>query len=335
LALFWIGISLALLGLDGYLGWSAFRQISSQNYPTTDGVVTHSEVEQRAGGKHVEYSPNVQYRYAVAGKTFTGHRYRFGEVYALEGLAHQIVAGHPVGKHVPVYYNPGNPADALLRPGLDGGDLFLAAFLLPLNLVLFVIWAMMAGKLWRDKSKAPAGGAMTWNDGFQVRVRLSTVRPWIVAAIVAGLLAFAAIFVALGFGAPHPPMVMMVIAWCVILAGGLLGDIGCRWRLAQGGSDLVIDTTTRQITLPRMMGREMELAIPMGAITSIEVQRVERRSGRGASLSFYVLTFAFTDPSGSPCRERLLEWADQARTEALAAWLRELLRIEPSREVVG
>ena len=64
--------------------------------------------------------PNVKYRYTVAGKTYSGNRYRFGEIYSSDGIGYQIVAEHPAGKRVTVYYNPDDPADALLRPGLEG-----------------------------------------------------------------------------------------------------------------------------------------------------------------------------------------------------------------------
>jgi hypothetical protein len=222
LGLFALILSGTILVFDGYLGWSAYRQIRAQNYPTTAGAVTHSEVEGH-GGRHSNYSPNVLYKYAVAGKTYSSNRYRFGDVYAVEGKAHQIVGEHPVGKQVRVYYNPDDPADALLQPGVDGGDLFLATFLLPFNLLVVVIGSLLAGKVWRGSAKAPAGGAKLWDDGFQVRVRVSQTRPFVVAAVVAGLLAFGSLFVALGFGGPHPPMALMVAAWCVILVGGLLG----------------------------------------------------------------------------------------------------------------
>ncbi|MGO9108061.1 MAG: DUF3592 domain-containing protein [Thermoguttaceae bacterium] len=334
LGLFALILSGTLLVLDGYLGLSVYRQIRAQNYPTTNGVITHSEVTGH-GGRHSNYSPNVQYKYAVAGKTYSSTCCRFGDVYANEGIAHRIVAEHPLGKPVRVYYNPDNPADALLQPGVDGSDLFLATFLLPFNLVLLVIGSLLAGEVRRDSAKAPAGGAKMWDDGFQVRVRVSQTRPFVVAAVVAGLLAFGSLFVALGFGAPHPPMALMVAAWCVILVGWLLGYIVCRWRLAQGGSDLVIDTTAQQVTLPRIMGRKTEVTIPMRAITGIEVQKFERRGSRGETYYFYVPTFAFTDASGTPCHAKLVEWFDQACAEDLAAWLRERLRIAPPRGDVG
>jgi len=323
-----------ILVFDGYLGWTACRQIRAQNYPTAAGVVTHSEVEGH-GGRHGNYSPNVQYKYAVAGKTYSSNRYRFGDVYAVEGKAHQIVAEYPVGKQVPVYYNPDNPADALLQPGVDGGDLFLATFLLPFNLVMLVIGSLMAGKVWRGSTKAPAGGAKMWDDGFQVRVRLSYVKPFVIAAVVAGLLAFGSLFVAIGFGGAHPPMAVMVVAWYVILVGALLGYIGCRWRLAQGGSDLVIDTTAQQVTLPRILGRKTEVAIPTRVITAIEVQKVEKRGSHGEIYYCYVPTFVFTDANGATCHEKLVEWFDQACAEELAAWLREQFRIAPPRGDVG
>jgi hypothetical protein len=327
LALFALIVTGAILALDGYLAWVAYCQIRAQNYPTTMGVITHSEVESHAGGKRTEYTPNVQYRYAVAGNTYSSNRYRFGELYAYEGKAHQIVAEHPVGKQVRVSYDPDNPADALLQSGLDGGDLFLSMFLLPLNLVILVLGSLWAGQAWRRAAESPAGGARMWDDGFQVRVRLSQSRPYVVAAVVAGLLAFGSLFVALGFGGAHPPMTLMVVAWCVVLAAWLLSYIGCVWKLAQGGSDLVIDTTAQQVALPQTTGRNAVVMIPMRAITSVDVEQVEKRGSRGEKFSYYVPTLAFTDASGATCRAKLVQWFDRAKTEELAAWLRGQLRL--------
>ena len=74
---------------------------------------------------------------------------------------------------------------------------------------------------------------------------------------------------------------------------------------------------------------------PDGAITAINVQKVERRGSRGATFYCYVPTFVFTNASGATCQEKLVEWFDQASAEDLAAWLRERLRIAPPRGDAG
>jgi hypothetical protein len=332
-ALIWSSLALVF---DGFLGWSAYCQIRAQNYATTTGVVTHSEVERHAGGKNTTYSPNIKYTYTVAGKAYSGDRYRFGTGSSNDSSARRIVDEHPVGKQVPVYYNPDDPAEALLQPGLDGSDLFLAMFLLPFNLVMLAIWSMLAATAWGRLVGSPAGGAKVWDDGFQVRVRLSQVGPFAFGAVVAGLLAFGATFVVgFGFGGFHPPMPVMLVVWPVILAGGLVGYVGYRWKLAQGGSDLVIDATARQVTLPRTMGRTTAVVIPMRQIASVEVQRVEKRGSRGSVSYCYVPTIAFTDASGSTCHEKLVEWWGDARAEALATWLRERLGLSNRGAISG
>lgn len=55
----------------------------------------------------------------------------------------------------------------------------------------------------------------------------------------------------------------------------------------------------------------------------------------GKQVPVSVPTLAFTDPSGSPCQEKLVEWFDRARGEELAAWLREKLRADAAKKDLG
>ena len=205
-------------------------------------------------------------------------------------------------------------------------------FLLPFNLIILVAGSSVANKVFRGSAAIPASGVKVWNDGFQVRVRLSQMRPFTVAAVVSMIMAFVAIFVALGFGGAHPPLEVMVVAWYVVLAGWLLSYLACRWKQAQGGSDLLIDTTAGQVTLPRNMGRKAEVTIPTRSITSIEVQKILSRGPRGEMFYYYLPTLNFTDTGGSICQEKLFLTVSQTEAEALAAWLREQFQMDPHKE---
>ena len=67
---------------------------------------------------------------------------------------------------------------------------------------------------------------------------------------------------------------------------------------------------------------------------SVEVEEFEKADSEGApSYSYhYVPVVAFTDATGATRRERIVEWNSRAHAEGLVAWLRERLRIVPSRE---
>jgi hypothetical protein len=329
-ALFWSSITLVF---DGFLAWSAYCQIRAQNYAATTGVVTHSAVERQSDSEGSNtYSPNIKYKYAVAGKEYSGNRYRFGQDSSNDHSAQRIVTEHPVGKQVSVYYDPDRPSEALLRPGLEGSDLFMAMFLLPFNLVMLGLWSVIGGWVWARAVALPAGGVKVWDDGFQARVRLPPVQPFLAAAIVAAVTAFVATFVVgFGFGGFHPSMSVMCVVWAAILASGLLAYAANRWKLVRGDWDLVIDATDQQVTLPRTMGRKTDIVVRARDIASVEVQRVEKRGSRRDTIvtDRFVPTLTVTDRSGATRHEKLGEWWDQARAEAFAAWLRERLRIEP------
>jgi hypothetical protein len=312
------------LAADAFLGWNAYWQVRAQGFATTAGIVTHSEVESHQGDHGPVFSADLKYKYHAAGKQYSGDRYRYGQGSSNDDNARRIVADHPVGKQVAVYYHPGNPADALLRPGLDGSDLFLAMFLLPFNLVLLAVWSVLGGQVWYRMVQPPAGGAKVWDDGFQARVRLTQISPFAVGAVAAGVTAFVAIFiVAFGFGGFHPPLQVMHAAWPVILAAGLLGYVGYWRRLAQGGRDLVIDATGGKVKLPRTMGRKTDVVLPLADIRDVELQRVARGWSGNEPWYWYVPTLVVADAGGSPRHEKLVEWWNEGRAEGLASWLRD------------
>ena len=194
----------------------------------TSGTVISSVVEQHeSSGSHgvtYTYSPNIKYRYRIAGKEHIGDCYRHGQGASSDDSACKIVSEHPVGKEVAVYFNPVDPADSLLQPGLDGSDLFMAMFMLPFNLVGLGILALAGRMAWRRCVGYRGIGAKVWDDGIVVRVHLPLGPPIVAAALVVGMLAFCAIFpVAFLFGGSHPSKSLMYHVWTLILAsaGGL------------------------------------------------------------------------------------------------------------------
>jgi flagellar basal body-associated protein FliL len=103
-----------------YRGWRKAR--ISQSWPTTSGRVLGAGVEPRRshsseGGYSTSYYPVVLYEYSVMGRTFQSNRLTVGgEVgYGFPAWAQRVVAGYTPGAMVTVYYNPENPAEAVLQ----------------------------------------------------------------------------------------------------------------------------------------------------------------------------------------------------------------------------
>ena len=231
-------VSIVVLTFDGVLGWTVYRQIRAESYAATRGVVTHSAAQAtfRAAGGFSE-SADIKYKYQVAGKEYSGDRYRFGNISSNDDGADRIVREYPLGKQVLVYYHPADPAESLLRPGLAGCDLFLAMFLLPFNLIMFCAW-WVVGKKARGLRLVPVEGTPLTVRGVALRVRVPRFRPRTLATIVAGLVAFGATFVVgFGFGGFHPSMPVMGIAWTAVLACGGWAYVAGRRMLAADGSD--------------------------------------------------------------------------------------------------
>ncbi len=133
----------------------------SAGWPATQGKIVLSTVKASTtrhstdSGMWVErtsYFPKVQYEYSVMGKTYTGGRIAFGasKGFSSRAGAEKVLERYPVGATVTVYYNPDNPADAVLEREMRGGGslLFVGfAFALATACLLFAaLLALLPGK---------------------------------------------------------------------------------------------------------------------------------------------------------------------------------------------
>ena len=95
------------------------------------------------------YWAEMKYSYVVEGVSFESDRVDYGVETrsSKRARADEIVALYPVGEEVLVYYDPSDPSEAVLEPGV-GAD----AFLFPLiGLVLTLIGLVMLFFLFRAK----------------------------------------------------------------------------------------------------------------------------------------------------------------------------------------
>ena len=137
-ALFWSFIlSIACVGI----GVGAFRQVESRYWPQADGIVTISERSGKRGN-----SWGLEFTYTIAGRKYTGTQYAYDPM-PIQGEAEVLrhIAAYPVGAGVVVFYDPANPAEAVLRPGLRGCTLWVALFLTPFVVVGLGLWVGLLG----------------------------------------------------------------------------------------------------------------------------------------------------------------------------------------------
>ena len=107
------GVALFLFG-----AYYLYKGISSMQWPSVQGRILYSHAR---GGRHPEAL--LWYEYTVDARRYLASDYRNGgNATPFLGVAEEAAKRYPVGRSVPVYYNPGNPQDALLEPGLWWGN---------------------------------------------------------------------------------------------------------------------------------------------------------------------------------------------------------------------
>jgi len=157
--IFWPGIFVIVGAACFWLSLHAILTASaSKNWPSVQGVVTHSDVQSRWSSSPVGtpqhrsgptrlYLADVQYTYAVDGVEYTGDRVEFGDYSSSNALrASKIAKTYRVGSDVTVYYDPSRPSRAVLVPGkatlfAKAGVAIGAVFLLIGILFGLFIWA--------------------------------------------------------------------------------------------------------------------------------------------------------------------------------------------------
>ena len=112
-------VVLATLAISG--GLATLRSdAQTASWPTVTGTITSSEIEtERDMDRRIMHSIRLRYAYEVDGRRYTWAQIQHNATthFRDEAEAKRFLAAYPVGQQVPVYVNPGNPQDALLRPG--------------------------------------------------------------------------------------------------------------------------------------------------------------------------------------------------------------------------
>ena len=110
----------------GILTWSLVNfvySLLSRRWPQATGKVIVSDLQRsRDSEGGYSYRPEVSYQYSVEGQEFIASRTRYGDRLALSwsAPAARMVRRYPVGAVVSVHYDPDEPAEAVLEPGVNG-----------------------------------------------------------------------------------------------------------------------------------------------------------------------------------------------------------------------
>ena len=122
----------------------------STSWPSVQGTITKAWVETQKhedddGSVTITHFPRWEYEFVISGMTYTSQNISFGgtggshnEYEAQEGLNQ-----YPVNSQVQVFYNPSNPEEAVLEPGMQG-TMTLIIVGGGLTIITFVIIVVLA-----------------------------------------------------------------------------------------------------------------------------------------------------------------------------------------------
>ncbi|MBL8549670.1 MAG: DUF3592 domain-containing protein [Hyphomonadaceae bacterium] len=311
-AILWIVL---ILTADFWIGFNVTKQWRAAAFPTVEAVVTSSSLEYGTSRRRTS-GPVIRYAYVVDGTRHEGDTFQYGNYTSSDWQwARAMVRAHPVGATTRVHYDPRNPSDSVIDPGLHGSDLFLALFLTPFNAIgLGLLFAPMA----RERMRASEGAGVRWrDDGEKIRVRM----PRHFSPLAAGIAVFAfaafalSILVGFSFGL-HPSMSVMVGVWAVVLAAGASAATYCWLREMRGDVDLVIDKVGGAVSLPATFDRKARVAMARADVRGVEVKAYEQPGSPGT----IVHGVRIVQRSGA--WEVVAEREDAESAESLARWLR-------------
>lgn len=141
-----IAIGVAMLCLWCYGALNIYPVLASRQWPSVTGKIIRSAVE-RSPGTYRTSAPSktavIAYRYRTDGKVYSSDRVLWGNTTYHFGFnePEQLKRRYPVGKTVSVYYNPADPAQAVLERRarvLDSGLVGFSSFVLLLQIIFLM-----------------------------------------------------------------------------------------------------------------------------------------------------------------------------------------------------
>ncbi|UMB52697.1 DUF3592 domain-containing protein [Lutibacter sp. A64] len=95
---------------------------ASENWPTTSGIVTYSDISQSISDGKKMYTAAINYEFLVNNKSYIGDRISLSSNNTSTsniGKVKKTLQTYPVNSKVTVYYDPELPNNAVLKPGAD------------------------------------------------------------------------------------------------------------------------------------------------------------------------------------------------------------------------
>jgi hypothetical protein len=275
---------------DYKLGSHLLAAAETTSYPSTTATIKESHLSSRRGSRGgTIWDADVSYSFSVNNQTFTSTAINKGNAgLSKRSAAEYTLALFPVGKQVPAYYNPANPQEAVLMPGIQGDDLLFPLGLLPFNMVVVLCALRAVGYAKLGPFKRLPLAVETWDTTGQLRLRLNNTQPIMTPIILAGLGGIASlIIIAPAAYSPIPIHVPIIIAAGIAVAAASAYALH-RWLVLSGRDDLTLGRTTMTVTFPRSVKKLAGRTVPYSDIESIRMVNGKWRQKGGGYLSWKV-----------------------------------------------
>ncbi len=119
-----LGLSCVVIGT-----WKATIGLKAKSWPKAVGRIIISKAEPLRANQKIRIAAScisLDYIYLVGDKIYDGHNLDSGwSCFSSPKRVKEILKKYPTGKKVYVYYNPNNPSQSLLEPGLNWSIYFL------------------------------------------------------------------------------------------------------------------------------------------------------------------------------------------------------------------
>ncbi|MCU0514995.1 MAG: DUF3592 domain-containing protein [Anaerolineae bacterium] len=112
------------------------RAQATQTWASAGGRILSAQIEMKRGQRGYTPYPAIVYEYAVDGRTYHSTRINAGLTMGGTFIAQQTLDRYPPGSPVTVYYNPANPAEAVLEQNAPSAGVFKW-------MVIFIIFSVV------------------------------------------------------------------------------------------------------------------------------------------------------------------------------------------------
>jgi hypothetical protein len=116
------GLGVFAVWLTAGIGSGFYHCLVSLRWPTTQARITSSQVNTGSSNVGRWWAPAVGYEYEISGRIYQAStiRYLMPHFYQEEPAAN-VTAPYPNGRDVRISYDPDNPSQSVLEPGVPAG----------------------------------------------------------------------------------------------------------------------------------------------------------------------------------------------------------------------